>query len=105
MDIKHQAETNAGFVAPSPSWFIVTRTHGHETLKVGDLVRVVEDPLCRNWIYRRDATLHELRGDDDCYVELQLAMFTIEKEGPLPQEPSTVHLPDQPCSLTSDKSI
>ena len=44
----------------------------HKTLKVGDIVTMVEDPLFNNWLLRiSDYTLHELRCADYEYVYLR----------------------------------
>jgi|GEM_PF-7083369 hypothetical protein len=65
-------EVDAGKVACGPTLYEVTHTHGHKTLKVGDLVQMVEDPRYNNFLLRADLTLHELQGDHDQYVHLRL---------------------------------
>jgi hypothetical protein len=64
-------EVDAGSIGPGETLYRVTYTHGHKTLKVGDLVRMVEDPRYRNLLLRTDWTMHTLADEHDQYVHLQ----------------------------------
>lgn len=37
------SEVDAGHIGPGPTLFVVTYTHEHRTLKVGDFVRLVAE--------------------------------------------------------------
>ena len=65
-------EVDAGQVPPGPTLYEVTYTHKHQTLKRGDLVRMVEDPRYNNLLLRTDWTLHLLQDEHDQYVHLRL---------------------------------
>lgn len=65
-------EVDSGTVVPGPTLYEVTYTHGHRTLKRGDIVRVVEDPHDNNLLLRADWTLHTLADEHDQYVHLRL---------------------------------
>ena len=66
-------ETDTGAVAPGDGvLYEVTNTHGHETLKPGDRVRMVETPHRVNFLLRTvDDTLHFIYGKCDQYVHLR----------------------------------
>lgn len=67
-------DVHAGEVPCGPALYEVIDAHEHKTLKVGDLVRMVEDPHYNNWLLRTDNTLHALQnGQGDLYVWLRLA--------------------------------
>ena len=53
---------SAGSIPPGPSWYEITKADEHATLKIGDIVQMVECPNSNNWLYRADGTLHDLRG-------------------------------------------
>lgn len=65
-------EVDAGRVGPGHALYQVTYTHGHPTLKAGDMVRMVEDTRYNNLLLRTDWTLHDLHGEHDQYVHLRL---------------------------------
>ena len=63
---------SAGSVAPGPNWYMVySGGVFHTTLNPGDIVQMVEDPIMRNWLYRRDGTLHGLVDKAGQYIILR----------------------------------
>ncbi len=65
---------NAGYVSPSKEWYRITDAREHKTLKVGDIVLVVETPsphLVNLLLRASDMTLHELQDESDQYVHLE----------------------------------
>lgn len=64
-------EVDAGKIGPGPALYEVTYTHGHPTLKAGDMVRMVEDQRYNNLLLRTDWTLHDLQGEHDQYVHMR----------------------------------
>jgi hypothetical protein len=73
-------EVDAGHVGPGPALYEVTYTHGHKTLKAGELVRMVEDPRCNNLLLRTDWTLHLLADEHNQYVHLRLVLMEARAE-------------------------
>jgi hypothetical protein len=63
---------DAGDVRPGPAMYKVVYLHAHQTLKIDDLVRLVETPDHDNLLVRHDWTLHRLADKDGQYVHLQL---------------------------------
>jgi hypothetical protein len=71
-------------IAPGPDWYEVVDAAGHDALKVGDRVQIVEPPVgCRNFLYRSDATLHSPYDNEGNYVAL------ISKPLPTPDSPQS----------------
>jgi hypothetical protein len=65
-------ELHAGDVPPSQKVYVVTYTHGHESLVLNDRVVMTETPEGNNVLLRtRDMTLHRLYGKGDQYVHLK----------------------------------
>ena len=66
------SQIDAGHAVVGPTRYRVTETHGHQTLKIGDIVVMGEDPIeFNNLLIREDYTLHKLFGQDDQYVHLE----------------------------------
>jgi hypothetical protein len=69
-------ELSAARVPCGTALYEVVFTHGHRTLRRGDLVRMLEDPQYHNVLLRTDWTLHSLQGEDGDYVHLRLVSQT-----------------------------
>ena len=64
---------SAGSVPPSAAEYSVEYTHGHKSLKHGDVVVMTESPGFQNLLLREsDRTLHSLTGEHEQYVHLKL---------------------------------
>lgn len=63
---------SAGKVAPGKFWYEVYIADGHPTLKVGEMVKMVETPAHENLLLRNDCTLHALQDKSGQYVVLTL---------------------------------
>jgi hypothetical protein len=75
--------TSAAAIKPGPNWYEVIDTAGYDTLRVGDMVQMVETPIdYNNFLYRSDGTLHNLQKADGNYVTL------ISKPLPTPEAPA-----------------
>ena len=68
-------------VKPGPTWYRVVQAVDHKTLKVGDLVQMVECPFYHNWLYRQDGTLHHLESGGNGLPVHDVQLVPI-KEGP-----------------------
>jgi hypothetical protein len=64
-------ELSAARVPCGTALYEVVFTHGHRTLRRGDLVRMLEDTEYKNVLLRTDWTLHTLQGEDGDYVHLR----------------------------------
>jgi hypothetical protein len=74
---------SASEIPPGPDWYEVINTASCDTLKVGDMVQMVETPIdYNNFLYRSDGTLHSLQEADGNYVTL------ISKPLPTPEAPA-----------------
>jgi hypothetical protein len=75
--------TSAAAIEPGPNWYEVIDTASCDTLKVGDMVQMVETPIdYDNFFYRSDGTLHNLQKADGNYVTL------ISRPLPTPDAPA-----------------
>lgn len=71
MTAKHD-DLNAMYVGAGPEQYIVTYAQKHKTLKVGDVVKMLETPSYCNVLIRViDWTLHDLQDSDGQYVLLR----------------------------------
>jgi hypothetical protein len=67
-------ETDAGSVGASSQRYIVTNRHDHGTLKLDDVVVIIEAPdsCLFNYLIRvDDITLHPLKDDHGQYVHIK----------------------------------
>jgi len=65
-------DLSAGDVEPSTIEYTVVNLHAHRSLRLGDVVMVIKDPTCRNWLFRgADTTLHRMADEHDQYVHLR----------------------------------
>jgi len=72
-------DTHAGIVSPSAKRYVVTCSHGHRQLMVGDVVVVTESPDLKTVLVREsDLTLHDVRGQSAQYVHLAEAKGAVE---------------------------
>lgn len=71
MTAKHD-DINAMDVCPGPEQYVVTYAQKHKTLRVGDVVKMLETPsFCNVLIRVVDWTLHDLQDNDSQYVLLR----------------------------------
>jgi len=75
MTDREMLQMDAGEIGAGPALYEVTNTHCHNTLKAGDLVRLVEDPHYNNLLLRTDWTLHQLADEHGQYVHLRLVLI------------------------------
>ena len=68
-------EVDAGDVPPGPDRFVVTHTHKHPTLNVGDVVvmRCVPKHGRNTWVRVEDSTTHHICGASEQYVHVSPA--------------------------------
>lgn len=67
-----KTQIDSGDVGPSQKTYRVTWPHDHETLKTGDLVRIVLDPSKNTLILRvDDSSLHPVQDKHKQYVHLE----------------------------------
>jgi len=69
---QRENECDAGDLCPSPKKWRVVFTHGHKTLKLGDIV-VCDSPApgASNYLVRTsDFTVHSILGESEQYVHL-----------------------------------
>lgn len=65
-------DVDAGAVAPNTGRrYFVSYAYRHETLRVGDIVRMVEAKDARMYLLRDDFSLHRLEDDRGQYVHLR----------------------------------
>lgn len=73
----NNAWLDAGAVAPSMKRYRITWPHEHKTLRVGDVVEMIETPLREHMLLRfPDMTEHRLQDDSGQYVHLIDCMGT-----------------------------
>ena len=64
-------QISVGNIAPSMQELVVVFVHQHKTLKLRDIVVMIEAPDSKNWLLRPyDMTLHELWDDSEQYVHV-----------------------------------
>jgi hypothetical protein len=74
---------SADQIQTGPDWYEVVDTAGHDALRVGDRVQVIQDPMKCKFLCRSDATLHTPYDCEGNYVTL------VGKPLPTPDAPET----------------